>query len=172
MEDINNTPEPFNLPDSVTSPDLLASRWSRLGASIVDSLIMAVILIPVAYLSGGFDGMLDSPPSQPSYLFQLIMGLLGFSLYCVINWQSLKLSGQTVGKKVLGIKVVHLDGSQPSVNALVFKRYAFYLFVAYIPFIGSILSLVSTVMIFGKQRRMLHDRVASTKVVVCQQDAA
>ncbi len=149
------------------NPYLLASRWSRIGASLIDSLIMAVFIIPVTYFSGGFDGLSNNPPTQPAFSFQVIMALLGFGLYCAINWNYLKLHGQTVGKKALGIKVVYLDGTQPSVNVLVFKRYAFYIFMPYIPLIGGIVSMVGILMIFGKQRRALHDRIAKTKVINC-----
>ena len=143
----------------------LASRWSRLGASIVDGLIMGVLLIPVMYYSGGFDGLSDEPPTQPSFVYQLIIALIGFSFYCVINWKDLKLNGQTIGKKSLGIKVVHVDGSQPSVWALVFKRYAFFMFIPYLPLIGGVINMISMLMIFGKKKRALHDRVAKTKVI-------
>lgn len=153
MEDINE------------NPYLLASRWSRIGASIIDSLIMAIFLVPLAYFTGGFDGILADPPTQPSFVYQIVIALLGFSLYGVINWKSLKLTGQTVGKKALGIKVVHIDGTQPSVNVLVFKRYAFYMFVPYIPLIGGVVSLIGNLMVFGKSRRALHDRVAKTRVI-------
>lgn len=149
------------------NPYLLASRWSRLGASIIDSLIMAVFIVPVSYFSGGFDGLSNNPPTEPALSYQVIMALLGFGLYCAINWNYLKLNGQTVGKKLLGIKIVHLDGSQPSVNTLVFKRYAFYIFMPYVPLVGAIVSMVGILMVFGKQRRALHDRVVKTKVINC-----
>jgi uncharacterized RDD family membrane protein YckC len=128
---------------------------------------MAIFIVPVTYFSGGFDGLSNNPPTEPAFSYQLIMALLGFGLYCAINWNYLKLYGQTVGKKVLGIKVVYLDGAQPPVTVLVFKRYAFYIFMPYVPLIGGIVSMVGILMVFGKQRRALHDRIANTKVINC-----
>ena len=154
MEDINE------------NPYLLASRWSRIGATIVDSLILSVVMLPLAYFTGAFDGLSNNPPTELPLTYQLTMAILGFSLYCIINWKYLKLSGQTVGKKLLGIKMVNLDGTPAQVFDLVFKRYAFFIFVGYIPLVGGWIGLVNMLMVFGKQKRALHDRIAKTKVIV------
>ncbi|ELA9340492.1 TPA: hypothetical protein NJY93_004654 [Vibrio parahaemolyticus] len=37
------------------------------------------------------------------------------------------------------------------------------LFIAYLPLVGGILNLINLIMIFGKQKRALHDRVAKTR---------
>ncbi|EJU9972943.1 RDD family protein [Vibrio alginolyticus] len=145
---------------------VLASRWSRLFASILDGLILSVILLPLIYFMGGFDGMLQNPPVEQSFIQELLFGIIGFGLYCAINWKLLAQSGQTIGKKALNIKVVTIDGDKASVYNLVFKRYVFSIFVGYIPVIGGILSIVNILFIFGSQKRALHDHIASTKVVV------
>ncbi|KLV05495.1 hypothetical protein ABT56_10995 [Photobacterium aquae] len=143
----------------------LASRWSRIGASVVDGLVLGIVLLPLAYFTGGFDGLSQTPPVEPSFGYKIVMAVLGFGLYCAVNWKMLKQSGQTVGKKVLNIRVVNIDGSPAKVQDLIFKRYAFMLFLVYIPFIGGLLNLVNLAMIFGKQRRALHDRVAKMRVI-------
>ncbi|HAT8558672.1 TPA: RDD family protein [Vibrio vulnificus] len=147
------------------NPYLLASRWSRVGAAIIDSVVLGIVMLPLAYFTGGFDGLAQDPPVEPSFSYQLVMALLGFSLYCVVNWKLLGQSGQTVGKKAMKIKVVNIDGSQAKVQDLVFKRYAFMVFISYIPLVGGILNLINLIMIFGKQKRELHDRVAKTRVI-------
>ncbi|ENN9982529.1 RDD family protein [Vibrio vulnificus] len=147
------------------NPYLLASRWSRVGAAIIDSVVLGIVMLPLAYFTGGFDGLVQDPPVEPSFSYQVVMALLGFSLYCVVNWKLLGQSGQTVGKKAMKIKVVNIDGSQAKVQDLVFKRYAFMVFISYIPLVGGILNLINLIMIFGKQKRALHDRVAKTRVI-------
>ncbi|MGF1841629.1 RDD family protein [Vibrio clamense] len=144
----------------------LASRWSRIGAAIIDSLILSVVMLPLAYFTGGFDGISQNPPVEVPMTYQVLMAALGFGLYCVVNWKFLSESGQTVGKKILNIKVVYTDSSQATVQDLVFKRYAFLLFISYIPWIGGLIGIINLLMIFGKQRRALHDRIANTKVIV------
>ncbi|MBO0154608.1 MULTISPECIES: RDD family protein [Vibrio] len=148
------------------NPYLLASRWSRVGAAIIDSVVLGIIMLPLAYFTGGFDGLAQDPPVEPSFSYQVVMALLGFSLYCAVNWKLLGQSGQAVGKKAMKIKVVNMDGSQAKVQDLVFKRYAFMVFIAYIPLVGGILNLINLIMIFGKQKRALHDRVAKTRVIL------
>jgi len=95
---------------NVSTPEL-ASRWSRLGASIIDSLIMLVFLGPLAYFSGGFDGLMQDPPVQAPISYQVLMAVISFGLYCAINWTYLSKYGQTVGKRTLEIKVVNLDNT-------------------------------------------------------------
>lgn len=145
----------------------LASRWTRVGAAFIDSLILSVVMIPLAYYSGGFDGLSQNPPVEAPFSYQILMAVLGFGLYCAVNWKFLSESGQTVGKKILKIKVVYLDGSQVTVQDLVFKRYVFMITLGYLPWIGGILTMANVLMVFGKQKRAIHDRIAKTKVVIC-----
>ncbi|EGQ8957169.1 hypothetical protein GJM83_24125 [Vibrio parahaemolyticus] len=147
------------------NPYLLASRWSRVGAAIIDTVVLSVVMLPLMYFTGGFDGLIQDPPVEAPFSYQVVMAILGFGLYCAVNWKSLENSGQTVGKKAMKIRVVNMDGSQAKVQDLVFKRYAFMLFIAYLPLVGGILNLINLIMIFGKQKRALHDRVAKTRVI-------
>lgn len=153
----------FNLSDEPQ----LASRWSRLGASLIDMIISLVFLLPLIYFTGGFDGFSQNPPVAMSYTYQILLSVLSIGLYCAINWTLLATKGQTVGKSVMDMRIVNLDGTQPSRTNILIKRYAPYVLIPYIPFIGTIVSFIGIVMIFGKQKRCLHERIAGTKVVKC-----
>ncbi len=142
----------------------LASRWSRLAATIIDSLILSAFMTPLLYFTDGFDRMAQNPYASPYYL---IMVGVGFFLYGVINWKLLSQSGQTVGKRILKIKVVNEDGSRASIEDLLFRRYGFIVISSAIPVIGGLINLVSMLMIFGKKKQTLHDRVVDSKVIVC-----
>ena len=48
----------------------LASRWSRLGASIIDSIIIMLVLMPIFYFTGYFSSL--SAGQQPP-LLQMLM---------------------------------------------------------------------------------------------------
>ncbi|MBU2712858.1 RDD family protein, partial [Zooshikella harenae] len=52
----------------------LASRWSRLGASLIDAFILNIISMPVLYAVGYFDGALSG--QQPSFTSQAMAMLL------------------------------------------------------------------------------------------------
>jgi len=94
---------------------ILASRWQRLGASILDSLIIIVITIPVMFLTGGFDGITDGT-NQQSLLYNVSIAIVGFVVFFGINFKFLINSGQTIGKKALGIKITDMEGNLPTLK--------------------------------------------------------
>tara|TARA_R100000656_G_scaffold97110_1_gene70489 strand:- start:35 stop:538 length:504 start_codon:yes stop_codon:yes gene_type:complete len=143
----------------------LASRWARLGASLIDSIIMMIIVLPVMYLTGGFDGVMDG--RQPGFVYSLAMGVLGVVIFFIINYRSLVTNGQTVGKKVLEIKIVDLNGNVPAFQSHLLVRYAVYFLPGQVPFVGQLFNLINILFIFTKEKRCIHDLVAKTKVVQC-----
>ena len=153
--------------ETMTAPDEqnAASRWNRLWASLIDGLIMMVVVMPVMYLTGGFDGV--SEGVQPSLGYSLLMGLLGIVAFILINGKLLSTNGQTIGKRTLGIKIVTLSGELPSIKEHLLKRYGVYFLLGQVPIIGQILSIANLLVIFGKQKRCGHDFVAGTIVVNC-----
>ncbi|MCG7499219.1 RDD family protein [Vibrio sp. Of7-15] len=145
----------------------LASRWSRLSAALIDMIISLIFLLPLIYFTGGFDGFFQNPPVAMPLSYQILLSILSIGLYCAINWSLLAKKGQTVGKNVMDMRIVNLDGTQPSRTDILVKRYAPYVLIPYIPFIGTIVSFIGIAMIFGKQKRCLHERIAGTKVIKC-----
>lgn len=140
----------------------LATRWQRFWASIIDSLIMMVLMIPLMFFTGMFE--VTDEMAQPSYLYTLGIGLAGLAFFVLINYKLLTTKGQTIGKKVLNTKIVEMDGSLPDSKALL-TRYGVFFGLGYIPVIGSIINLVNVLFIFGKEKRCGHDYIAKTKVV-------
>lgn len=140
----------------------LASRWSRVGASLIDALTIIPITLPLMYFTGAFENM--SEGVQPSISYSLAITLVGIILFLMIHGYFLCRDGQTLGKKVLNIKIVTLDGHLPSIATLA-KRYGFYWVVPSIPVIGGLLNLVNLLFIFSKSRRCIHDHFGGTKVV-------
>lgn len=143
----------------------LASRWARLGASIIDSIIILLVVAPVMYFTGGFDGFMEGV--QPGFVYMLGMGILNFIVFFAINYRYLIANGQSIGKKVLDIKIVDLNGNVPVFQPQLLIRYAVYVLPGQIPVIGTIFSLVNVLFIFGKEKRCIHDLAAKTKVVKC-----
>jgi uncharacterized RDD family membrane protein YckC len=148
--------------DATAPSNVLASRLSRLGASILDSLIIMVVILPIAFATGYLTDVTSG--IGPSIMYQVVFAILSIVIFLVINFKPLLSNGQTVGKKIVGIKIVTLDGGQINIETIL-KRYGFYFLVGYIPFIGSIVSLINILFIFGKDKHCLHDKVGKTKVV-------
>lgn len=143
----------------------LASRWARLGASIIDSIIIMIVLVPVMYFTGGFDGMMEGV--QPGFVYMFGIGLLNFVVFFVINYRYLIANGQTIGKKVLEIKIVDLNGNVPVFQPQLLIRYAVFVLPGQVPFVGQLFSLINVLFIFSAEKRCIHDLVAKTKVVKC-----
>ena len=143
-----------------------ATRLQRLGASMLDGIIIMLVTMPAMYFTGGFDGV--SEGVQPSLAYSLAIGALGLFVFLIVNGKLLINNGQTIGKKILGIKIVDLNGELPTVKRNLLKRYAVYFIPGQIPIAGQLFSIVNILFIFGKQKRCLHDHIAGTKVVVSQ----
>lgn len=145
---------------SEVAADNLASRWSRLFAALIDSFLIGGIVMGVA-----FGTSLATFEEQMTWTTQLFLFIAFVSVYVAVNGYFLSKNGQTVGKKLLGIKVVMTDDSAASFSQLVFVRYLILATITQVPVVGSFVGLVDSVMIFGKTKQTLHDRIANTKVI-------
>ena len=140
----------------------LATRWSRLWASILDSLIMMCFTVPLMYFTGGIDLLMEG--RQPDAMYMVGMGIAGIVFFVLVNGKFLLESGQSIGKKVLKIKIVDLNDVLPSKVHLL-KRYGLYFGLGQIPVVGQFLSIINILFIFGKEKRCLHDYVGETRVI-------
>ncbi len=165
MESIINNSDESNMDLENTDESRLASRWNRLWASLIDALTIIPITIPLMYFTGGFDGI--SEGIEPSLSYTLIMSLIATVIFLIIHGKFLIRDGQTLGKKVLNIKVVTIAGQYADIKVLG-KRYGFYWVVSQIPVIGPIINMVNILFIFSKSKRCLHDHVGGTKVIIAK----
>ncbi len=70
--------------------------------------------------------------------------------------------GQTLGKKIMKIRIVRFDdGSNPGFGRAIGLRVFLNGLLGFIPFYA----LVDVLFIFGSQQRCIHDYIAGTKVV-------
>ena len=143
----------------------LASRWRRLGAAMLDFVVVGILAASLMDVIG-LDDMLNEA-MMSSLVYSLVLGTLFSVLFLLINFKLLKDKGQTIGKKVVGIKIVNLAGGQATWGKNLSKRYATFLIPGQIPVIGSIFSLVNVLFVFGKKKRCIHDYAGSTQVVKC-----
>jgi uncharacterized RDD family membrane protein YckC len=150
----------------------LASRPARLGAVIVDGILGFIWFTP-AYVANFATIAQQSRGSSPLVLWVNLaktggwfyVGLFGALVVLAIDLTLLARNGQTIGKKLLGIKVVRVDRSPVSLFRVFFLRYVCNTFLTLIPLVGSLYSLVDCLMIFGESRRTVHDRIADTIVI-------
>ena len=147
----------------------LADRGTRLGAVILDSLVVggpialvaigAAIALPGLQRSGGESGSMA--------LLGVIGLLVGAALIGVLalNLVWLHRYGQTIAKRWLSIRIVRSDGGRCSLLRIIFARALPMIVLRAIPLIGWIFALVDALLIFRDDYRCLHDHFADTIVV-------
>jgi uncharacterized RDD family membrane protein YckC len=156
-----NTPETF----VEYEPNQLASRGKRLTAAVVDIFIFFPLVVIVAQPLGLIN-ISDPAKMQDFNLDQSIkLFIIGQVLFLLVQGYLLHTQGQTIGKKLLKIRIVSLDDKLLGIGQLYFVRYLTFSLIAQIPIIGALIGIVNVLFIFGQDRRCLHDRLAGTKVI-------
>jgi uncharacterized RDD family membrane protein YckC len=162
----------LSAPEAIADPTAeLASLGQRLGGALFDSLMHLLAMVPI-YLSGLFlqVARLGRQSGNPFYMYThtgragtvsalLVLALMGVQAVLLTT------RGQSIGKIVAGSRVVRTDGTRaPFLNVFVVRHLLAWL-IAFVPKVGPFISIADVVLVFGAQRRCLHDRVAGTKVV-------
>ena len=147
-----------------TQNQILASRWKRLGGSLLDSVIMLIIILPVMIFLGVFEQAKQGGKISLGHtIFFILFGLL---VYLAVNSVLLVKSGQTVGKKIVGTQIVDTEtGRIISVWKVFGLRLVPIHLISQIPFIGGLIGLADSLFIFRSDKRCLHDLIAGTKVI-------
>lgn len=140
----------------------LAERSTRLGAALLDGLFFGLAYIPIIVIAAASAG-----PSANETTAYWVLGAGGVAILAVlvVNCVLLHRSGQTIAKKLLGIKVLRGDGSRASLARIIFMRILPTGVLGVIPLVGPVVSLVDSLLIFRDDRRCLHDQIADTVVV-------
>lgn len=136
----------------------LAGRLTRLWASLIDALVQCVIGLPIIYLLWGFR-------NDPGLRDSALNGLLGLVVFVAVNGVLLARHGQTVGKRLLKIRIVRGHGEPASLARLLVRRYLPVAIVSSIPLVGGLLAIINVLFIFRESRKCLHDSIADTIVI-------
>lgn len=180
----STTPAATSAPATPAGP-ALADRGARLLARVIDWFIEMLCAIPGGIILGREIVKIVIAASQGKEpeldqldVPRLILGasvLLGaWLLLLVIQVWMLATRGQTIGKRIIGIRVVKVDGSPAGLIGAWLMREALItvigMFAGFIPFIGPILlrpafHITDWCLIFRDDQRCLHDNLAGTKVV-------
>jgi uncharacterized RDD family membrane protein YckC len=164
----------FATPTAAHDPGALAGRGERFLAQLLDNLIGLACLLPGALmiafaamraglsLGGNFSNLATVAG------FGAGMAVLGFAmtvLFIVQLWM-LVTRGQTIGKRVLGVRIVSFeDGANPGFVKVFLLRVLVPALLGAVPYLGVAFSLTDYCFIFRDDRRCLHDIIAGTKVI-------
>ncbi len=128
----------------------------RFVATLVDSILYLIVFVVVAVVSGNAQASGGSASASLSGAPALILDILFFLYYIVLE----AVLGATLGKLLLGLRVVNVDGSRIGWGASIIRNLL--RIIDALPFfylLGAILIWTSP------QRQRLGDRVAKTVVV-------
>lgn len=127
----------------------------RLVATILDGIILSVVGTLVGSLIGVFVQAGGGNIGTGMTLSQIVSFVLG--VFYIIVYQAK--AGQTLGKKVMGVKVVDYQGKTPTMLTFFLREYIGKLVSAIILLIGFLMIL------WDGKKQGLHDKIASTYVV-------
>jgi uncharacterized RDD family membrane protein YckC len=139
---------------------VLAERGARLGAKILDFVILIVCAIPgIVVLT--ISGRNDAIAAIGVILLGLaILGLAAIQLYLIST------RGQSIGKRIVGVRIVTVAGNQnPGFVKAGLLRTVVPGFIGGIPYLGFLFSITDACFIFRDDRRCIHDLMAETKVI-------
>lgn len=132
-------------------PTERAGFWQRFGAGLLDGILLSIVsgLLNAIFL--GNDPYYSGDPAASG-----IQLLLGIAYYIYFHGSP---SGQTIGKKVLRIRVVGANDGGPIGSGAAALRY-----------VGSIISAIPCLlgylwMLWDSNKQTWHDKIASTVVV-------
>lgn len=170
-------PAPAAVHPPVASDADLADRGLRLGAFVVDYILSVLATLPGFLILGPtFISIFVAAASgqQPDFsalqagslMSGVLVLALGSIILLVIQIIMLSTRGQTIGKRMLGIRVVRYpDGSQAGfVHGWLLRNFLPFL-IQLVPWIGFAFWIVDACFVFTQERRCLHDLIAGTKVV-------
>jgi len=135
---------------------VLADRGTRLVAVILDSIIFgALFYVPMFVMLASGSG--------PNRVALGALGMfVGLGVWAWLTIRYLVANGQSVGKKITGIKITRRDGSRASLARIFWLRNVVNGLLSLIPFYG----IIDGLFIFAESRECLHDKIADTIVIV------
>lgn len=168
--------------------DMLAGRWARLGAGILDALVLSFVAAPAVLISIRWDKMQESvtsgePITDPMDLYNIPLLLAGYAVVFLVGFVYFTVMhakwGQTLGKKALGIRLVSAaDQSAVSWSQAIGRQafvYAITITTALVNFLvpaGALIGMLGMLdnawILWDDRRQALHDKVAGTLVVKAQ----
>ncbi|PRX07777.1 UNVERIFIED_ORG: putative RDD family membrane protein YckC [Actinomadura viridilutea] len=142
----------------------LASRWARLGAGIVDSVLISLVMLPIWWTVVDWSRVADPAPNAPvADRDRLLANLAAIAIAFVYYWLMHLRFGQTLGKMLLRIRVVRADDGGAIDAGQAAGRSAFYTVLGGV--CGCIGLLDIAWILWDERKQALHDKAARTVVV-------
>jgi uncharacterized RDD family membrane protein YckC len=142
-----------------------AGRGARLAAAFLDGIFFALLVyVPLIFAVRvqGHPVVVNAHVNYGAMFGPVsLLGLIGLIAWAWLTILFVTRNGQSIAKKLLGIKVVRTDGSPASLGRIFLLRNVVNGLLALLPFYG----LVDILLIFGEARQCVHDKIADTIVI-------
>ncbi len=169
MNEQNSQANPYAAPTSTTLqvPDEaeLAGLGRRLGGAIIDGIIVSIVaFVPLLLYMGGWAKYANAA-ADPSFMFTLAIAAISLIAFLLVQGYFLATDSQTIGKKILGMKIVRTDGSRADFARIITRRVLPIYATQLVPVVGTFLPLLDVLFIFRGSKKCLHDDIADTIVI-------
>ncbi|WP_102691058.1 RDD family protein [Rummeliibacillus pycnus] len=147
------SPEPVQVEKVIEYHLKSAGFWTRFWAYIIDLIVIssltAITVKPLFYFTGWeeFQIMYITP-------YTFATGLIFYGYFVIMT----KIWGQTIGKMVLGIRVISENGQPLTWGTVLFRE-------CIGRFISVTIKLLYIIVAFTPNHKAIHDFIADTKVV-------
>ncbi|WP_110241008.1 RDD family protein [Nocardioides gilvus] len=151
-------------PVSATAP--YASLGRRIGAYLIDGALPVLLLLPgyVLLLRAALTATVDHSGNSPWGNVLLLCGLGLSFLLALVQWHGVATKGQSIGKRIVGIRVVDADSGAPIGWGRAFLRYLV------LSLLGSLCALPLLIQAFviprAQRRQGWHDGAVNSVVLL------
>lgn len=163
-----NKESPYSPPNSdvainTVEGSVLASRWKRLAAMLIN---IAILLLPI-FLAGLVSGYNDLSlmTNNSNDAMSLIMLGVFYIVIIIINMMLIIKKSATVGKVLMKIKIVRSSGEKCSPSRIIGLRIIINGLISMIPILGPVYSIIDPLLIFNERKQCIHDFLADTIVI-------
>jgi uncharacterized RDD family membrane protein YckC len=115
----------------------------------------------IGVIGAGPQAARDNPGFNAIVVAGGVGAILGLTVWAWLTIKYVRANGQSIGKKLVRIKVIRSDGSPVSLGRLFWLRNVVNSLLSLIPLYG----LIDPLFIFGESRQCLHDKIADTVVM-------
>jgi uncharacterized RDD family membrane protein YckC len=155
-------------------PWQLSGWWSRVGAQLIDLLIVwvpasIILTIPIVAAAAARDGSTGEAVWLGTAIVATFLAVGAHLFYApLLMKRKGRRNGQTWGKQACGIRVIRADGkpmrfSDAALRQIVYKSFGGIVASTFVPLFPWILDYLWP--LWDEQHRALHDMAADTRVV-------
>ena len=131
-----------------------AGFWIRVGASLIDTVLMMIVIVPALSIIYGKSYWYGEAASLG--VWDIVFNYILPAVVVIVFWVY---KSATPGKMALGLKIVDAEtGIQPSTSSLILRYLAYY--VSIIPLLLGLIWVG-----IDKRKQGWHDKIAGTVVI-------